>query len=165
MHQVLEGKEERVRRQREWMAVHSLPLISFTINMLGEVKQNKIAKIAFGSGHQAIIEKCKEHQINISGVGIKIAVTGYELIFAIDVNSAQQLKQLMVEVEEDHPFGRLFDIDVIDLDGSQISRQQLNQPPRRCLICEQQAKTCARNRTHSLTEMINKMSEIINERD
>ncbi len=67
----------------------------------------------------------------------------------------------MVEVEDTHPLGRLFDIDVIDTQGVVLSRDQLRFARRRCFVCGRDAKLCARNRVHPLTGLIDKLSEII----
>ena len=43
-------------------------------------------------------------------------LTGDEWIAAVDADAAA-IKELTMEIENRHPFGRLFDIDVIGVDG------------------------------------------------
>lgn len=55
----------------------------------------------------------------------------------------------MVEIEERDRLGRIFDIDVIDVNGSKLSRDE----PRKCFICDNAAAACARNRSHTAAEL------------
>ncbi|MEY8292793.1 citrate lyase holo-[acyl-carrier protein] synthase [Carnobacteriaceae bacterium 52-44] len=56
----------------------------------------------------------------------------------------------MVNIEENHPLGRLFDLDVLMLDQNNEvqgkSRTKLGLPVRRCFLCERPAKDCGRSR-------------------
>lgn len=161
--QLLDSREQRAFRQREWLNEHSLPLISFTINMVGEVKQNTIAERAFNAGYQEILDECLSQDMAIVRLEKYTAVTGYELLIVAQPNEVKALKRAMVSIEDTHPLGRLFDIDVIDIDGRPLSRDSLGLPRRRCLVCEDEAKVCARSRRHSLSDLIAKMSEIIDD--
>ena len=75
-------------------------------------------------------------------------LTGDEWIAAVDADAAA-IKELTMEIENRHPFGRLFDIDVIGVDGVKLSRPRY----RKCLICGKQAQECARMRAHSVPQM------------
>lgn len=163
LQQLLDCKEQRAFRQREWISVHSLPLVSFSINMVGAIKKNELSSRAFHAGFQAIIDECLSTDIPIVAIEEIVAATGYEALFAVKATSYTQLKHAMVNIEDSHPLGRLFDIDVIDIDGRPISRDSFNLPRRRCFVCQQEAKLCARNRSHSLHELLNKMTEIIHD--
>ena len=84
-------------------------------------------------------------------------VTGDEWIAAVDCD-AEKVKDLAMQIEETHPLGRLFDMDVLGPDGRKLSRMRY----RKCLICGRQAQECARSRTHTVKEMqeaIDKMLE------
>jgi hypothetical protein len=59
--------------------------------------------------------------------------------------------------EEADDLGRLFDIDVINTDGSKLSRNTA----RRCLICDSTVQLCARNRTHTAKELYHRAIQII----
>ncbi len=163
LQQLLDCKEQRAFRQRELISIHSLPLVSFSINMVGAIKKNALSSRAFYAGYQTIVDDCLAKNLPIVDIEKTIAVTGYEALFSVNTKSYAQLKLAMVNIEDTHPFGRLFDIDVIDIDGLPISRDTFDLPRRRCFVCEQEAKLCARNRSHSLDELLNKMTEIIHE--
>ena len=82
-----------------------------------------------------------------------------ELLLAIDC-PAEKIKILTTEIEETHPIGRLFDMDVIDTDGQKLSRPSY----RKCIICGCQAQECARTRKHTVEEMQAKIEEMLEKR-
>ena len=77
--------------------------------------------------------------------------TGPEWMAAV-VASAPDLKLKLCELEDQEPLGRLWDLDVIVADGP-LSRSVFGIPPRKCLICDEEAHTCARSRAHSMAEL------------
>ncbi len=161
LEQVLDAREARAYRQREWLDRYSLPLISFTINMVGDIKVNAISILAFEQGCAAIAEQCKQSGIQISSEIVLRPNTGYEYLAVADNRTALQIKQTLVSVEASHPLGRLFDIDVIDVDGSAVSRDIMQLPRRKCIVCDQDAKLCARSRAHSQEAIIDKMVAMV----
>ena len=59
--------------------------------------------------------------------------------------------------------GRLVDLDVLwgNEELKSLHRGDLGLPPRRCFVCQEEAKVCGRNRRHSLEAMQEKITEII----
>lgn len=88
--------------------------------------------------------------------------TGPEYYLAVSL-APQELKQRMVKIEETHPYGRLVDLDVLwgNEELKSLHRGDLGLPPRRCFMCQEEAKVCGRNRRHSLEAMQEKITEII----
>lgn len=82
--------------------------------------------------------------------------TGDELLLAVDY-PAKKIKDLTTDIEETHPVGRLFDLDVIDINGQKLSRPSF----RKCIICGCQVQECARTRKHSVNEMQSKIEEML----
>ncbi|MEH6533130.1 MAG: citrate lyase holo-[acyl-carrier protein] synthase [Photobacterium frigidiphilum] len=157
---ILTNKEARVSRQQEWLKSHSLPLISFSINMPGPVKMNEASKTSFNQGVDAIGEACRENGWSIITRQILQQKTGPEAIFVVDVPSALDLKRSMIRIEHNHPLGRLMDLDVISKDGKTISRKGQMLDSRKCLLCEENAMVCSRSRRHSLPSLLNKIYEM-----
>jgi len=62
-------------------------------------------------------------------------------------------------IEDQHPLGRLWDADVIDINGVSLSRKHFGLPARRCLLCEQPAHDCARSRLHAMQELQRSVQE------
>ena len=68
------------------------------------------------------------------------------------------VKKEMINVEEEHILGRCLDIDVYTLKNDKvigISRSDLFKKPRRCFICDLDAKICSRAQTHTIDEIKN----------
>ena len=96
--------------------------------------------------------------------------TGYEGYFIVDSRPVDA-KRRAVTIEETHPLGRLFDLDVIihaslDLpyfeDGVRpIGRQELGLPQRKCLICGKPVRECMRTRSHTPEELITRIESIV----
>ena len=53
----------------------------------------------------------------------------------------------------------ILDIDVMDKDGA-VSRCELGLDARKCLICDEDAKVCARSQKHSMEELLAKVKEL-----
>ena len=78
---------------------------------------------------------------------------------------AQVLKSATTDLEEHHPLGRLWDLDVITASGTGLSRLQLGRPARRCLLCSRPARECGRSRRHSLPELLGKIRNMVDHVD
>lgn len=146
--QMMDCRERRNALQNELLHLYGRPVISFCMNIPGPIKTNPQIEAAFLTGKDELARTLREHGYNVlQEIRIK-ELTGDEWIAAIDAE-AGQIKELTMEIENRHPLGRLFDMDVIDISGEKLSRPRF----RKCLICERQAQECARSRTHTVKEM------------
>ncbi|MBL3593954.1 MAG: citrate lyase holo-[acyl-carrier protein] synthase [Synergistaceae bacterium] len=68
-------------------------------------------------------------------------------LLAFSSLDGETLKALALTLEEEKSWGRLLDIDVIDVRGA-LSREGMDGSPRSCLLCDLPAKTCARLAGH-----------------
>ncbi|MGL4380534.1 MAG: citrate lyase holo-[acyl-carrier protein] synthase [Vibrio sp.] len=161
--QLLLRKELRVRQQGEWRQRHLLPLISFTVNMPGSVKLNSASQIVMDAGIQAIQDRSQQAGWPLVAYQLLVEKTGLEAFMVVRVSSASLLKKVMMQIEHEHPLGRLMDIDVLDVEGHIISRQGVQLPRRRCLLCERDAVICARSRQHSSAALLAKIEEMIHD--
>jgi phosphoribosyl-dephospho-CoA transferase len=67
----------------------------------------------------------------------------------------------MAQIEEKHPAGRFFGIDVLRPDGGKISRQMVvGLPPQICFLCGEDTRICRRNQSHPAEELLTKVREI-----
>ncbi|ENM5816094.1 citrate lyase holo-[acyl-carrier protein] synthase [Vibrio mimicus] len=158
--QLLLRKEVRVRQQGEWLKRHSLPLVSFTVNMPGALKLNAASQTVMDAGIRAIQELCQQTGWPQVACQLLVEKTGPEAFLVIQAPSASMLKKAMMKIEREHPLGRLMDLDVIDVDGHIISRQGAQLPRRRCLLCERDAVICARSRHHGVEALLAKIEEM-----
>lgn len=154
--EVLSSREKRVAIQNEMIKKYKRPIISFTMNIPGPIKTNNEIKKAFDIGKNMILEKLKENNIEILEIQEIDENTGNELFISIN-SLAEKIKDITVAIEESCELGRLFDIDVIDINFEKLSRKSF----RKCLICEEQAQECGRSRKHSVKDLQNKVEEIL----
>lgn len=159
--EMLETRELRASRQTELL--HKWPnasLLLATMNMPGPVKNSVVLSRVFSQMVVQIKEKLADiHVLYKVEYDFK---TGAEFYLLAEV-SPVTLKEMMIDLEENFPYGRLFDLDIhYFADGLQsISRQDIDLSPRQCLICQKNAKECGRERRHSVEEMQAKIAEII----
>ena len=85
--------------------------------------------------------------------------TGHEAYFVVNTD-ARTLKAYTLQLENQHPLGRLFDFDVIGPDGSAVSREDLGNPKRKCLLCDEDAHVCARSKRHPMEELTKEIQSI-----
>lgn len=67
--------------------------------------------------------------------------------------SPAEMKIFCLQEEEKGRGGRLLDLDVRDGKGRQLKRADFGRTARTCLICGEEAFSCARSRRHSLPEL------------
>lgn len=152
--EMLDGREYRALTQQKLMHQYKTTLVCFTMNIAGPIKTFPLAEEVFLEGCRQIRKACRELGIPILGEEITFPAYGYEAYFVTDAGSSV-IKKALTKIEEHHPMGRLFDIDVLRPDGSKVSREEGGAPPRRCLLCGHPAAECARSRTHTVEELQN----------
>ena len=146
--QMLDCRERRGFIQNELLSKYHCPVISFCMNIPGPIKTNPQIREAFLEGRGTLAAALDKASVAVLQSYDIAEPTGDEWIAAVDADAAA-VKDLTMEIENGHPFGRLFDIDVIGVDGVKLSRPRY----RKCLICGKQAQECARMRAHSVPQM------------
>lgn len=148
---MLRARDLRAQRQRQLLEKYSLPLVSFTMNIPGEIKRLPRADLAFLDGCERLVSLLGEPEEKL----ISLENTGTEALFVFD-RDAQELKNLCMQLEGT-PVGRLYDLDVIGAGGVKLSRAK----PRRCLVCGNNAALCARSRAHGLSAVCAAVDDIL----
>lgn len=156
--ELLKDRDLRVEYQRDLVYKYKMPLVCIRVNYPGINKDNEITK--------KINEIIHNELINILADGIIFAnkytsLEGPISIFVINDTSIK-LKELCVNIEENHPIGRLVDIDVYDENYWGVSRTDLGKSKRKCFICDDLAFICSRARKHSEKEIINYIENTLN---
>ena len=149
---MLAAREARMAAQHGLIKKHSLPVVSFTLNIPGPVKRFALADMLFDSGVDMINRALLSHGIAIADGITRRCETGCEYIAARD-GDAYRAKAALTALEESFPAARLFDMDVITNEFEHISRADIGMQPRRCFLCSAPAAECARSRRHSLDEL------------
>ncbi|MGI6687705.1 MAG: citrate lyase holo-[acyl-carrier protein] synthase [Christensenellales bacterium] len=158
--QMAQAREARARRQLAMLEKWQMPLISFTLNIPGPVKNNPLIAQGFDLALKKLTRCLAENSIPILEKHITCAFTGDEALFTCEAE-ALILKRLLSQLEEADDLGRLMDVDVLDVDGGKIPREAVGLPPRQCLLCGQPAHRCAPIRAHSAEELFQKATLII----
>ena len=148
LQEILDARERRAEAQRELLKQHARPLISFTMNIPGPVKDSPLIRRGFDEGLRRLDDALEEAGCDCLSRQLICAPTGNELLCSVDA-PAEALKTICTRIEDGSPMGRLFDMDVIGLDGLKLARQE----ERRCLVCGAVGRGCASRRLHSLEEL------------
>ena len=149
LEQLLLSRDTRVAFQREWLGKHpGCTLVSLTVQLPGPEKRNDVSLAIGRAGREAL-----EGRFPGCFVCEKDLETGYEAYFSVPATPLD-VKRITCEVEESHPLGRLMDMDVFGQDGIPVSRQEVGEEPRRCLLCEREVRLCMRSQTHSREELL-----------
>lgn len=150
---VLQRREERVAVYAAiWRKIPTATVISLKLNLPGPIKNNHLILHCFDKlllqAEKAAAEAGLTYQ---QMTDWRKAITGPELIWWAQ-GAASTWKQWAINLETATPAGRLLDIDVLTINGA-LSRKDLGIAPRRCFLCQQEAKVCARSRKHTVAAM------------
>ena len=166
--ELLASRDARHAMQQKLMAEHSgKTLVCLTVVMPGSVKRNQqsltVARAAVKAMRKAYNisdDLLPETELLTNELKAETGEclverdlnTGYEA-YLITPLPLLEAKRVAVDIEDTHPLGRLFDIDVIDAQGIPVSRDRVGGQPRRCLVCDHEARYCMRMRWHTHEEI------------
>lgn len=151
--QILARREERQGEQVALLAT-GLPVVSLTVVTPGRDKDDDVARRMCVLGAEAVDRLLAARGWPVARRLPVAGPAGPELLLAVDA-PARELKEACVALEEGHPVGRLWDIDVLGglrahgLPGI-LGRRDLGLPSRRCLMCAAEAAACGRGAAHPL---------------
>ena len=162
--ELLASRDARHAMQQKLMAEHSgKTLVCLTVVMPGSVKRNQQSLIVARAAVEAMRKAYNisddllpETELLTNELKTEAGEclverdlnTGYEA-YLITPLPLLEAKRVAVDIEDTHPLGRLFDIDVIDAQGIPVSRDRVGGQPRRCLVCYHEARYCMRMRWHT----------------
>lgn len=149
---ILRARDGRADAQRRLLQAHRLPLVSFTMNIAGPVKSSPLIELAFDAGLAALYGTLGQP----AAAEIIRPATGCEALLVYD-RPATELKAACLTLEAAAPIGRLYDLDVLDVDGGKLSRPV----QRTCLICGGPVTVCSRSRAHGLDAIVGRTHEIL----
>lgn len=152
--QMLDAREERVKKQKDILSRFNHPLISFTMNIAGPIKTSPLIERSFFEGIRLLQKSLPQGSIIHQCTDVK--VTGCEAMFSVKCD-ASKLKAICSSIEETVSIGRLFDMDVIDTDGNKLEREK----PRSCFVCGAPGRACAAGRLHAVSELQAKTTDIM----
>ena len=144
---VLAARDARVARQQALLAQGGM-LLSLTLVAPGAVKRSPLLDAIFAAALDALRPYVSDARARQEAVDDG----GHHALYLLD-GDAHDWKKRVIALENRSPLARLWDIDIIDRDGKPVSRRDLGLPSRRCLICDDDAKSCARARRHHIGEL------------
>jgi len=156
---MMQAREARFFMQQNMLARYpGASLVCLTMNVAGPVKVTPAIERAFAWGMDSIRAVLAGNRVLFEAeIHEK---TGAEAVFVVQ-GEAKEVKRRLCLLEDGCVMGRLLDVDVIAPDGEKISRTQIGLPPRKCLLCGQDAPVCARSRAHTVAELFARTHEII----
>ncbi|MEA2021308.1 MAG: citrate lyase holo-[acyl-carrier protein] synthase, partial [Candidatus Caldatribacteriota bacterium] len=164
LQEILRAREERVINQRKLLKKYHLPILSTTLNIPGPEKNNdKIRKIFYECLRVIKIELKKDENTKIIYEKVYFTADGPESFLIVKGLSEKNLKKIAIGIEDNHPFGRLFDIDVLSKEGHKVCRKDVNKSLRKCIICNDFAIHCITSRKHNRKEIIETTYKMIDD--
>ncbi len=145
---VLERREARVRLRTRLQQEHPCPAVVFSLNIPGPEKTGECYNLVHKAGEKELVDQLAPGNMELIHRCIVYGACGREAFFIVRAG-AREIKEICCRIEELHPLGRLFDMDVYDREGSPVRRSDLGKPARRCFLCDAPAAECARSRRHS----------------
>ncbi|MBO1361678.1 citrate lyase holo-[acyl-carrier protein] synthase [Acetobacter sacchari] len=157
---ILQAREERAERQALLLEQFGLPIISATIVSPGPHKNSELISNLFAECNNWIYKFFGDRDMEIVQCDVTYSDAGPDSQFLIQGGSLAQIKRITVAIEDSHALGRLWDIDVIGPGMTVVSRAQFDLPPRKCLLCAENAHECSRGRVHSFHALNERMHAI-----
>lgn len=149
MKRILEDREKRFIKILSLYDEYKLLVLVGKINYPGNNKNTLEAETAFNVLYSLLIDRFKKYTIHSE---VDEGFDGKSLILILK-SGKFVAKDLAIEIEETHPLGRIFDIDVYEGENS-ISRRHLGYPERKCIVCNNNARECAREGRHGIEEVL-----------
>ena len=149
---MLEAREQRALAQKRLLDTFGSPLISYTMNIPGPVKDSPLIRRSFFFGCARLDEALEEAGYRVLAMEQSLLRTGCQRIYAVDA-PADRLKTLCQSIEDSCPLGRLFDMDVLLSSGRKLDRADFGGKERGCIVCGAAGRACASRRAHSLEEL------------
>ena len=150
LEQILDAREARAYRQQTISRKYGVPILSFTLNIPGPVKDSPLIRRAFQVGLNTLSRSISPELIWETQI-IRSA-TGCEAALAVAMD-AVGLKRITTRIEDTHPLGRLFDMDVLDEALRKLDRELVDGGDRGCIVCGRPGRDCASRRLHSLSDL------------
>ena len=151
LEQLLGARDDRFARQLSLTETWpDRTLVCLTVVLPGPVKRDarslKVAEAAVAAVREVLAPTYKD---------LRDLETGYEGYFLVD-GPLLDVKKACCGIENEHPYGRLMDLDVLERVGDTVvpvSRERVGEQPRRCLLCNRPARECMRAHTHTRAEI------------
>ena len=155
--EILKSRDERQAHQQSLLRDHpGQTLLCLTVVMPGKSKRNSRTLLVAQAAVTALLQHFGADKPYIE---VRDLETGYEA-FLLTSMPVKDAKRAVCRIEEAHPLGRLFDIDVITQQGP-VSRAEIGLAERSCLLCGRPARECMRAHRHTAEELHAEIERLI----
>ncbi|MCD4827748.1 MAG: citrate lyase holo-[acyl-carrier protein] synthase [Acholeplasmataceae bacterium] len=151
---ILKAREERYETIKKLSYTYP-HLIVLKANTPGNDKNRYSAFFLIEKLNKSII-----HKFDINYKTLKKGFDGPYYVYSISCDYPMNIKKELIEIETNHPLGRLIDLDFY-VNSEIVSRTDFNQELRSCMICNHSAIDCMRNNRHSLDDVLNHIDKVI----
>ncbi|MGB9813113.1 MAG: citrate lyase holo-[acyl-carrier protein] synthase [Thermovenabulum sp.] len=149
MIRILEDREKRFLKILKLYEEYNLPVLCGKINYPGNNKNTLEANLAFNVLYSLLIKEFKKFIIHRE---TDEGYDGKSLLLVLNMDKFEA-KKLAVEIEESHPLGRIFDIDIYEGEVP-VSRRELGFDERKCVFCGKNVRECSREKRHKVEEVV-----------
>lgn len=156
INEILLAREQK-QQDIQMLLERYITVLVLSINYPGPDKCNSYSKFVYDQASQKV-KKLFQIDTEIN----KESYAGYYGVFGLKEKSVKA-KQKSIDLEDLWELGRLIDLDVYDCELGILNRKEFNKKNRKCFICNQEAKICGRNRTHSVEELISFFQRCVNQ--
>ena len=144
---LLQSRDNRQQLQQQLLQQHpDGTLVCLTVVMPGSVKRNLYSVVTAQAALTALLDRLGEH---VQATRARDLVTGYEAYLITDL-PALEAKRVTCDIEDSHPLGRLFDIDVMSWVPTacpSAARRWVVSPDAACCANTSPAGACATTAT------------------
>jgi len=145
--QILKAREERFEHIKS-ISKNYPTLILLKANTPGKNKERYSSYFLL-----TIFDKVLEGSFKITYKTFKKGFDGPYYVYGIHAESVKEIKNVLIEIETSHPFGRLIDLDLYHHEQV-ISREDYHLPLRACMLCDQPALYCMKQYNHTIDELL-----------
>ena len=100
--QMLDARERRVQHQQELLAQYHKPLICFTMNICGPIKDSPLIRRGFGRGRQLLRQQFLRAKLTPLYQDAVREVTGCEAFYVLDADPLT-IKKFTTDIEDATP--------------------------------------------------------------
>mgnify|MGYP000005487224 CR=1 FL=1 len=157
MNEILDAREQRSNHVKELISKYKYKtVVIMKANVPGINKNLMKMRFICNLYNTIIYDTFKEKIIDVGRIE---SLDGNYIYYVID-EEGTLVKEKTIILEEENALGRLIDIDVYN--EKPISREDVSCEMRLCLICNNYAHICGRNKTHSEEEIFGVIDDTIN---
>ncbi len=157
--QLVVARERRRARQGRMLRDWNGPVVELQLVTPGPVKWWSWSEQVFDAAQALLRQGFGERGWAVrEWVNVR-PPTGAEAQVCVDANP-WAIKRMVLALEESHPLGRLWSMDVVTREG-QLNRADIGLRPRRCLVCPGEAAICTARDAHPDKVLLGEVERIL----